>query len=96
MSASPHSHLHSQPHSHQSLPRDPEVLGELLHSLSQPLTGLLCSLELSLHLPAGLSLDEVVARRKESVAAALQQTEKVVALVQSLRDYLDPRLSSTE
>jgi hypothetical protein len=85
MSASPRSH----PHSGQRLSRDPEV-GELLHSLSQPLTGLLCSLELSLHLPIGLSLEEVVEQRRESVAAALEQTEKVIALVQSLRDYLDP------
>jgi len=94
MSASPRSHPHStphsRPHSDQRLPRDPDVLGELLHSLSQPLTGLLCSLELSLHLPAGLSLEEIVEQRQESVAAALEQTEKVIAVVQSLRDYLDP------
>jgi hypothetical protein len=94
MSASPHSHphsdLHSGQHSDQRLPRDPVAVGELLHSLSQPLTGLLCSLELSLHLPAGLSLEEIVTQRQQSVAAALEQTEKVIALVQSLRDYLDP------
>ncbi|HLX85755.1 MAG TPA: hypothetical protein VKR59_17765 [Terriglobales bacterium] len=90
MSASPRSAPHSDPRSRQRLPRDPDVVGELLHSLSQPLTGLLCSLELSLHLPAGLSLEEIVEQRRESVAAALQQTEKVIALVQSLRDYLDP------
>jgi hypothetical protein len=86
MSASPR----LQPQSHQRLVRDPDVVGELLHSLSQPLTGLLCSLELSLHLPAGLSLQEIVEQRQQSVAAALEQTEKVIALVQSLRDYLDP------
>jgi hypothetical protein len=94
MSASPRSDLHSRPnsdlHSGQRLTRDPDVVGELLHSLSQPLTGLLCSLELSLHLPAGLSLEEIVEQRQQSVAAALEQTEKVIALVQSLRDYLDP------
>jgi len=31
----------------------PDVLGELLHSLSQPLTGLRCSLELSLDETSG-------------------------------------------
>lgn len=90
MSASPRSHPHSNPHSNQSLSRAPDVLGELLHSLSQPLTGLRCSLELSLHLPAGLSVEEIAKQRQKSVAVALQQTEKVIALVQSLRDYLDP------
>ena len=94
MSASPRSHLHSDLHSgrhfDQRLPCDPEVVGELLHSLSQPLTGLLCSLELSLHLPAGLSLEEIAEQRQQSVAVALEQTEKLIALVQSLRDYLDP------
>jgi hypothetical protein len=57
------------------------VLGELLHSLSQPLTGLRCSLE--------LSLEEAAERQRESVAIALQQTEKVIGMIQLMREYLD-------
>jgi len=71
------------------------VLGELLHSLSQPLTTLRCSLELSLE----LSIEEV-AEQQEGVAAALQQTEKVIGMIQLMREYLDaeqpgPEASST-
>ena len=58
-----------------------DVLGELLHSLSQPLTGLRCSLE--------LSLDEVAEHQQERVAAALEQMEKVIGMVQLMREYLD-------
>jgi len=53
----------------------------LLHSLSQPLTGLRCSLE--------LSLDETAEQRHESVAVALHQTEQVIGMVQLMREYLD-------
>ncbi len=72
------------------------MLGELLHSLSQPLTSLRCSLELSLE----LSPEEVAERQQESVAVALQQTEKVIAMIQLMREYLDaeqpgPELCST-
>jgi hypothetical protein len=65
------------------------VLGELLHSLSQPLTGLRCSLELSLQLPLELPIEEVAERQQESVAAALQQTEKIIGMIQLMREYLD-------
>jgi len=65
------------------------VLGELLHSLSQPLTGLRCSLELSLQLPLDLSLEELAEQQQASVAAALQQTEKVIGMIQLMREYLD-------
>ncbi len=65
------------------------MLGELLHSLSQPLTGLRCSLELSLQLPLELPIEEVAERQQESVAAALQQTEKVIGMIQLMREYLD-------
>jgi hypothetical protein len=65
------------------------VLGELLHSLSQPLTGLRCSLELSLELSLGLSVEEVAERQQESVSIALEQTEKVIAMIQLMREYLD-------
>jgi len=61
------------------------VLGELLHSLSQPLTSLLCSLELSLE----LSLEETAEQQQANVAVALQQTEKVIGMIQLMREYLD-------
>ncbi len=76
-------------HSFSKLPRGPDVLGELLHSLSQPLTGLRCSLELSLQLPLELSIEEVAEQQQESVSAALQQTEKVIGMIQLMREYLD-------
>ncbi len=81
--------MSASPHLLPRVPRGPDVLGELLHSLSQPLTSLQCSLELSLHLPLGLSIEELAEQRREVVAAALQQTEKVIALVRLLREYLD-------
>ena len=67
----------------------PDVLGELLHSLSQPLTSLRCSLELSLD----LSPDEVADQRQEGVVAALEQTERVVDMIQLMREYLDAEQS---
>lgn len=76
-------------HSFPRLRRGPDVLGELLHSLSQPLTGLRCSLELSLDLPPELSPEEVAEQQQESVAVALQQTEKVIGMIQLMREYLD-------
>src|SRR5271169_6211102 len=63
------------------LPHSPDVLAELLHSLSQPLTGLRCSLE--------LSIAETAERQQENVAAALQQTEQVIGMIQLMREYLD-------
>ena len=57
------------------------MLGELLHSLSQPLTSLRCSLE--------LSIEEVAEQQQESIAVALQQTEKVIGMIQLMREYLD-------
>jgi signal transduction histidine kinase len=85
--------MSASPHSFSKLPRGPDVLGELLHSLSQPLTGLRCSLELSLGLPLEhsleLSIEEVAEQQHESVAAALQQAEKVIGMIQLMREYLD-------
>ena len=78
------------------LPRGPDVLGELLHSLSQPLTGLRCSLEFSLGSSLGLSLEEVAERQQESVVVALQQTEKVIGMIQLMREYLDAEQSGPE
>ena len=68
-------------HTFPKLPRGSDVLGELLHSLSQPLTTLRCSLE--------LSIEEVAEQRQESVSVALQQTEKVIGMIQLMREYLD-------
>jgi signal transduction histidine kinase len=91
-------------HSFPKVPRGPDVLGELLHSLSQPLTSLRCSLELSLELPLELprelSPEEVAEQQQEGVAIALQQTEKVIGVIQLMREYLDaeqprPEASST-
>jgi signal transduction histidine kinase len=80
---------HSFPNLRDPLPHSNDVLGELLHSLSQPLTGLRCSLELSLQLPLGLSIEQAAEQRQESVAAALQQTERVIGMIQLMREYLD-------
>jgi signal transduction histidine kinase len=61
--------------------QDQDVLGELLHSLSQPLTSLRCSLE--------LSFDEAAERQQAAVGIALQQTERVIGMIQLMREYLD-------
>jgi hypothetical protein len=73
--------MSTSPHSFPKLPRGPDVLGELLHSLCQPLTSLRCSLE--------LSIEEVAEQQQESVAVALQQTERVIGMIQLMREYLD-------
>jgi len=62
-------------------PRDPQLLGELLHSLSQPLTSLRCSLE--------LSINGAAEQQQQTVSAALQQTETVIGMIQLMREYLD-------
>lgn len=77
--------MSTSPHSVPRLPPSPNVLDELLHSLSQPLTSLRCSLELSLD----PSIEEPAERQHESVATALQQTEKVIGMIQLMREYLD-------
>ncbi len=64
-----------------TLPNRPDVLSELLHSLSQPLTSLRSSLE--------LSIEEVAEKQRQSVAMALQQTENVISMVQLMREYVD-------
>jgi hypothetical protein len=74
-----------------------DVMGDLLHALSQPLTGLRCSLELaldpllgpSLELSVGRSLREVAKQQQNGVVAALQQTEKVIGMVQLMREYVN-------
>lgn len=52
-----------------------------MHSLSQPLTSLRCSLE--------LSIDEVAEQQQKGDLAALQQTEKVIGMIRLMREYLD-------
>jgi len=61
--------------------QDQSVLGELLHSLSQPLTTLRCSLE--------LSVEEVVGQQQNTISAALEQTDRVIGVVRLMREYLD-------
>ncbi len=72
------------------------MLGVLLHSLSQPLTGLLCSLELSLQLPRDCSIEQVAEQQQASVSVALQQTEKVIGMIQLMREYLDAEQPAPE
>ena len=72
------------------------MLGELLHSLSQPLTSLRCSLELSLQLPLGLSIEETAEQQQASVSVALQQTENVIGMIQLMREYLDAEQPAPE
>jgi len=83
-------------HSLSSATRGPDVLGELLHSLSQPLTGLRCSLELSLQLPLDRSIEQVAEQQQASVSVALQQTEKVIGMIQLMREYLDAEQTGPE
>jgi hypothetical protein len=61
--------------------RSPDVLAELLHSLSQPLTTLQCSLE--------LSIEEVAESQRNNVVIALHESGKVIGMIQLMREYLD-------
>ena len=72
------------------------MLGELLHSLSQPLTSLRCSLELSLQLPLDRSIEETAEQQQASVSVALQQTERVIGMIQLMREYLDAEQPAPE
>jgi hypothetical protein len=64
-----------------TLPQNQELLHDLLHLLSQPLTTLHCALE--------LSLTEDDQRRADEVALALEQTDRVIQAVSLMREYLD-------
>lgn len=66
--------------------QDQEILGELLHSLSQPLTTLCCSLE--------LSIEKATGQQHEAVSTALEQAERIINQVRLLREYLDAELSA--
>jgi signal transduction histidine kinase len=66
--------------------QDQAVLGELLHSLSQPLTTLRCSLE--------LSVEKVSGHKQDAVSVALEQAERVIGMVKLMREYLDAELGT--
>jgi len=59
----------------------PDVLGDLLHALCQPLTTLRCSLE--------LSLDQFTKLQTGPVSAALEQADRAIETVQLIREYLE-------
>ena len=69
------------PHALPEQTQDQAVLGVLLHSLSQPLTTLRCSLE--------LSVEDVAGQQQDAVSAALEQTDRVIGVVRLMREYLD-------
>jgi hypothetical protein len=75
-------------HSSSPLPENRELLDELLHSVSQPLTTLRCSLE--------LSLDEAADQQQRTITTALEQTESVIALIHLMREYLDTAQGEAE
>ena len=66
--------------------QDQAVLGELLHSLSQPLTTLRCSLE--------VSVEEIAGHKRDAVSIALEQAERVIGMVKLMREYLDAELGT--
>lgn len=59
------------------------VLGELLHSLSQPLTSLHCALE--------LSIDPVAEQQQKAVSAALEQVDRAIHVVELMRECLEAK-----
>lgn len=58
-----------------------DVLGELLHSLSQPLTSLHCALE--------LSIDPVAEQQQKAISAALEQVDRAIHVVELMRECLE-------
>jgi signal transduction histidine kinase len=66
--------------------QDHALLGDLLHSLSQPLTSLRCSLE--------LSAEDGAVQKQDAVSAALEQTDRVIGVVRLMREYLDSETPS--
>ncbi len=83
--------MSTSPHASAKAAHVPEILGDLLHSLCQPLTTLRCSLELSLNQDAfpPERITSASERQQEGISIALQQTDEVIRLVQLMRDYLD-------
>ncbi|MGA7292996.1 MAG: hypothetical protein WBW53_02430 [Terriglobales bacterium] len=68
-------------HSISTQSRGPDLLGELLHFMSQPLTTLHCALESSI-------AQETIAA-PEDVCLALDQTDRVIEAVRLMREYLE-------
>ncbi len=69
-----------------------QLLSELFHALSQPITALRCSLELALHTPASVP-------SKENLQAALAHAEKIAQLAGGIRELIqadDPGDTKTE
>ncbi len=64
-----------------TLSQNQALMHEMLHLLSQPLTTLHCALE---H-----SLTQDAAERAGEVALALEQTDRVIAAVRLMREYLE-------
>ena len=66
---------------------DRRTLAEMLHVLSQPLTSLHCILEMSLdHNPQPPS---AAGDYRKNISAALCQTDRAIAMVQQMREYLE-------
>ncbi|PYX29472.1 MAG: hypothetical protein DMG80_14425 [Acidobacteria bacterium] len=61
--------------------QDQAVLCELLHSLTQPLTSLRCSLE--------LSVEDVAGQQHDVVSSALEQTDRAIGVVRLMQEYLE-------
>ena len=66
--------------------QDQALLGELLHSLTQPLTTLRCSLE--------LSVEDVAGQQHDAVTAALEQTDRAIGVVRLMQEYLETETST--
>ena len=66
--------------------QDQALLGELLHSLTQPLTTLRCSLE--------LSVEDVAGQQHDAVTAALEQTDRDIEVVRLMQEYLETETST--
>jgi hypothetical protein len=70
---------------HTTLPdcEQRRLTSDLFHALSQPLTALCCSLELT------LQLDPTLEKYRDSVACALGQAERVSSLATGIRELFD-------
>ncbi|MFZ0478401.1 MAG: hypothetical protein WAL71_04575 [Terriglobales bacterium] len=68
------------------LSRNRDVLRDLLHSVSQPITTLHCALERSLELDEPSHLDDM--------CLALEQTDRVIETVRLMREYVEAEQDS--
>jgi signal transduction histidine kinase len=60
----------------------PDLVPAMLHEISQPLTTMRCSLEISLMDPKDQRL------QRQSIEQALKETERVIAMLEELRGIL--------